>query len=118
MKVVKIPKTKQTPTIRPGDTKLENECRYVKYLIIDEMSMVGLSLLARLNRIVATAKHVNSEVPFGGVNVSFFGDYLQYSPGLDRSLYHSCTLTKQIKERQIDIITMCTKACISNQLRR
>ena len=38
--------------------------------------MVGLSLLARLNRVVATAKHINSEVPFGGVNVSFFGRLL------------------------------------------
>ena len=90
----------------------------MKYLIIDEMSMVELSLLARLNRIVATAKHINSEVLFGDVNVSFCGDYLQYSPVLDRPLYHSCTLTKQITERQIDIITMCTKACISNQLGR
>ena len=102
---------KQTRTIRPGDTKLENEWRYVKYLIIDEMSMVGFSLLARLNRIVATAKHINSEVPFGGVNVSFFGDYLHYSPVLDRPLNHSYTLTKQITERQIDIL--CAQKLVS-----
>ncbi|CAF2182230.1 unnamed protein product, partial [Rotaria magnacalcarata] len=30
-------KKKQTRTFRPGDTKLENEWRHVKYLIIDEM---------------------------------------------------------------------------------
>ncbi|CAF5164938.1 unnamed protein product, partial [Rotaria magnacalcarata] len=59
-------KKKQTRTFRPGDTKLENEWRHVKYLIIDEISMVGLSLLARLNRIVKTAKHINSDIPFGG----------------------------------------------------
>ena len=53
------------------------------------MSMVGLSLLARLNRIVTTAKHINPEIPFDGVNVIFFGDYLQYSPVLNRRLYHS-----------------------------
>ena len=58
---------KHTQTIRSGDMKLENEWRHVKYLIIDEMSMVGLSLLARLNRIVTTAKHINSEIPFSGV---------------------------------------------------
>ena len=75
------------------------------------MSMVGFSLLARINRIVATAKHINSEVPFGGVNVSFFGDYLQYSPVLDRPLYHSYTLTKQITERQIDIL--CAQKLVS-----
>ena len=102
---------KQTRTFRPGDTKLENEWRHVKYLIIDEMSMVGLSLLARLNRIVKTAKHINSEVPFGGVNAIFFGDYLQYSPVLDRPLYHSCTSSEQITERQIDM--QCAQKLIS-----
>ncbi|CAM4981967.1 unnamed protein product [Rotaria socialis] len=107
----KSSKKKQTRTFRPGDTKLENEWRHVKYLIIDEMSMVGLSLLARLNRIVKTAKHINSEIPFGGVNVIFFGDYLQYSPVLDRPLYHSCASSEQITERQIDM--QCAQKLIS-----
>ncbi|CAF1187421.1 unnamed protein product [Rotaria sordida] len=35
-------KKKQTRTFRPGDMKLENEWRHVKYLIIDEMSMLRL----------------------------------------------------------------------------
>ncbi|CAF5043370.1 unnamed protein product, partial [Rotaria magnacalcarata] len=107
----KSSKKKQTRTFRPGDIKLENEWRHVKYLIIDEMSMVGLSLLARLNRIVKTAKHTNSDIPFGGVNVIFFGDYLQYSPVLDRPLYHSCASSEQITERQIDM--QCAQKLIS-----
>ncbi|CAF3824729.1 unnamed protein product, partial [Rotaria magnacalcarata] len=68
-------------------------------------------LLARLNRIVKTAKHINSDIPFGGVNVIFFGDYLQYSPVLDRPLYHSCTSSEQITERQIDM--QCAQKLIS-----
>ena len=52
--------------------KLENEWRNVKDLIIDEMSMVGLSLLARLNRIVKAAKHNNADTAFAGVNAVFF----------------------------------------------
>jgi len=96
--------SKKNPrTFRPGDAKLENEWRYVKYLIIDEMSVVGLSLLARLNRVVKTAKHTNSEIPFAGINIIFFGDYLQYSPVLDRPLYHSCTSTKQYTGHQIEM---------------
>jgi ATP-dependent exoDNAse (exonuclease V) alpha subunit len=94
---------RQTRTFRPGDTKLENQWRHVKYLIIDEMSMVGLNLLTRLNRVVKTAKHVNSEAPFGGINVIFFGDYLQYSPVLDKPLYHNCLSVEQYTEHQIDI---------------
>jgi ATP-dependent exoDNAse (exonuclease V) alpha subunit len=104
-------KKKQSRTFRPGDLKLENEWRYVKYLIIDEMSMVGLSLLARLNRVVKTAKHINTESPFGGVNVIFFGDYLQYSPVLDRPLYHNCASIQQYTERQIEM--QCAQKVIS-----
>ncbi|CAF4369630.1 unnamed protein product, partial [Rotaria socialis] len=73
----KSSKEKQTRTFRPGDTKLENEWRHVKYLIIDEMSMVGLSLLARLNRIVKIAKHINSKIPFGGAPILVFRNTLR-----------------------------------------
>ncbi|CAF3379432.1 unnamed protein product [Rotaria socialis] len=73
--------------------------------------MVGLSLLARLNRIVKIAKHINSDIPFGGVNVIFLGAYLQYSPVLDRPLYHSCASSEQITERQIDM--QCAQKLIS-----
>ncbi|CAF4676749.1 unnamed protein product, partial [Rotaria socialis] len=38
-------------TIKAGDLKLEKEWRLIEYLLIDEMSMVGLTLLAKLNRI-------------------------------------------------------------------
>ena len=96
-------KKKQKRTFRPGDIKLKNEWRHVKYLIIDEMSMIGFSLLACLNRIVTTAKHISSDIPFGGLNVILFGDYLQYSPVLNRPLYYSSTTTEQFIERQIDI---------------
>jgi ATP-dependent DNA helicase PIF1 len=70
-------------TIKPGDGKLEKEWRLIEYLLIDEMSMVGLTLLAELNRIICAAKHVDPQIPFGGVNVIFFGDYLQYRPVYD-----------------------------------
>ena len=92
-----------TETFRPGDIKLENEWRNVKYLIIDEMSMVGLNLLARLNRIVKAAKHNNADTAFAGMNVIFFGDYLQYSPVLDKPLYYSGIASQQYTERQIEM---------------
>ncbi|CAF1293352.1 unnamed protein product, partial [Adineta ricciae] len=42
------------------------------------MSLVGLILLGKLNRILCATKHVDPQIPFGGINVIFFGDYLQY----------------------------------------
>jgi len=99
----KGPKKQRARTFKPGDMKLETQWRDVRYLIIDEMSMVGLNLLARLNRIVKTAKHFKPEVPFGGVNVIFFGDFLQDSPVLDKPLYTSFKTLPQCTERDIEI---------------
>ena len=44
------------------------------------MSMIVLTLLAKLNRIICAAKRIDPQVPFGGVSVIFFDDYLQYRP--------------------------------------
>lgn len=85
-------------TIKPGDSKLEKEWRLVEYLLIDEMSMVGLHLLAKLNRIICSAKHVDPQVPFGGVSVIFFGDYLQYRPIYDAPLHTDFSLPSKKKQ--------------------
>ena len=50
--------------------------------------MAGLSLLARLSNIIVTSKHADPIVPIGGVNLILFGDYMQYSPVVDRPLYY------------------------------
>ncbi|CAF4249294.1 unnamed protein product, partial [Rotaria sp. Silwood2] len=84
-------------TIKPGDLKLEKEWALVEYLLIDEMSMVGLTLLAKLNRIICAAKHTDPQVPFGGVNVIFFGDYLQYRPVYDVPLHANFSLPIKIR---------------------
>ncbi|CAF3219894.1 unnamed protein product [Rotaria sp. Silwood2] len=88
------PKARLKLRTRPGQTTLENKWRFVEYLIIDEMSMVGLSLLARLSRVIATAKHSDPTLPMGGINIIFFGDYMQYSPVFDKPLYHECLPVK------------------------
>jgi hypothetical protein len=84
-------------TIKPGDTKLENEWRLVEYLLVDEISMVGLHLLAKLNRTICSAKHTDPQIPFGGVNVIFFGDYLQYRPIYDSPLHTDFSLSSKNK---------------------
>ena len=86
-------KRKAKRTNRAGQTKLENEWRFIEYVILDEMSMVGLGLLARLSNIIATAKHADPIVPIGGVNLILFGDYMQYSPVFDRPLYYDYSST-------------------------
>ena len=81
-------KAKSKTMNRPGHMTLENAWRFVEYLILDEMSMVGLSLLARLNKLVGTARHRDPMIAMGGINIIFFGDYIRYSPVFDKPLYH------------------------------
>ena len=94
-------------TIKPGDSQLEKEWANIEYLLIDEMSMVGLTLLGKLNRIICAAKHTDPQVPFGGVNVIFFGNYLQYRPVYDVPLHKDFSLpvksksTRTLTEKQI-----------------
>ena len=122
-------------TIKPGDSKLEKEWRFVEYLLIDEMSMVGLTLLGKLNRIVCAAKHTNPQVSFGGINVILFGDYLQYRPVYDAPLHTDFSLTsktnsgkapteKQIQQRvarflilQINCVVKLTQQMRTEDLR-
>jgi hypothetical protein len=86
-------KTKSKIMNRPGQMALENTWRFVEYIILDEMSMVGLSLLARLNKLVATAKHCDPMTTMGGINIILFGDYIQYSPVFDKPLYYNFSAT-------------------------
>ena len=86
-------KTRSTRMNRPGQMTLENTWRFVEYIILDEMSMVGLSLLARLNKLVATAKHRDPMIVMGGINLILFGDYIQYSLVFDKPLYYNFSTT-------------------------
>ncbi|CAF4689494.1 unnamed protein product, partial [Rotaria socialis] len=88
-------------TIKADDLKLEKEWRLIEYLLIDEMSMVDLTLLAKLNRIISAAKHVDPQIPFGGVNVIFFGDYLQYRPVYDAPLHTDFPLLSKKKSTKL-----------------
>ena len=57
---------------KSGDSKLEREWHLFEYRLIDQKSMVGLTLLAKLNGIIWAAKRDDPQLPFGGVNVFFW----------------------------------------------
>ena len=63
--------------------------------------MVGLTLLAKLNRIICAAKHVDPQIPFGGVNVIFFGDYLQCRLVFDAPLHTDFSLPSRKKSSKL-----------------
>ncbi len=55
----------------------------VLYLIVDEVSMIGSTLMAQISTRLQHAKGnsgMAEDIPFGGVNVIFFGDFGQLRP--------------------------------------
>jgi hypothetical protein len=49
-----------------------------KFIIIDEVSMISVSMLSKINARLQTA--LKNQLPFGGLHVIFFGDFVQYPP--------------------------------------
>jgi hypothetical protein len=48
--------------------------------------MIGCAALAKISQQLAKAKHVTSD-PFGGIDILFFGDFIQFTPIQDAPLY-------------------------------
>ena len=71
---------------------VENEWRHIDYCFIDEISIVGCYMLAQFTKITTIAKHTLPTVPFGGINVIFLGDFVQYAPVVDRPIYSNLLL--------------------------
>jgi ATP-dependent exoDNAse (exonuclease V) alpha subunit len=79
----------QTKMSQNRKSKIEMEWKHVKYIFFDEVSMVGLDSLAKLSRLMGIAKEdwADATDPFGGKNLVFFGDLLQYDPIMDLPVY-------------------------------
>lgn len=63
---------------------LEDICQ-VRYIIIDEVSMISAEILCAISRRLQML--FCSEEPFGGLNMLFFGDFYQFPPVSGTSLY-------------------------------
>ncbi|KAJ3549401.1 hypothetical protein NMY22_g893 [Coprinellus aureogranulatus] len=75
---------------RSRNDKTAREWRSVKYLITDEVSMVGAHFMATISANLRAAKADNSTESvklFGGINMIFMGDFYQLSPPKQPSLF-------------------------------
>ena len=88
---------------------IESEWRNVDYCLIDEISMVGCHMLARFHKITTIAKHTEPSIPFGGINMIFLGDFVQYAPVLDRPLYSNLLLSQDTLEHTLNLTKQTVK---------
>lgn len=84
---------------------LQDKFSNCKFLIIDEMSLLGCTVLGKLDLRCRSAKANNR--PFGGMHLILLGDLKQLPPVLDRPLYgngfdNAYSITGQFLYRQID----------------
>ena len=71
--------------------KMQEELSSTKYLIIDEMSMVGRKVFGMIDRRLRQAFPCKSQTVFGGCSVLLFGDFGQLPPVMDLPLYTTVT---------------------------
>lgn len=68
---------------------LQAAFRRIRYLIIDEKSMVGLNQLAWIDRRCREIFPESSSVDFGGLNVVLAGDFFQLPLVIERVLFYT-----------------------------
>jgi ATP-dependent DNA helicase PIF1 len=81
-----LPKSKHSPK----QMDLETVWRLVKYLVIDEISMIDSALLSQISHRIGIGRAFDEKaqgLPFGGINVMFTGDMGQLRPVKAKSLF-------------------------------
>ena len=88
--------------------KLQEFWRDIRYLVIDEFSMISRSFLATLSRNIAIGLEGSPNAPqghsFGELNVILCGDLHQFPPvacAKSEALYHPVNLTKDSEHAKI-----------------
>ena len=76
------------PLRGPALQALQQQCAPVKYMIFDEISMIGSDLMNAIDSRMRQAFPAHADVVFGGCSVIFFGDFGQLPPVGDRKLFH------------------------------
>ncbi|KAI9152630.1 hypothetical protein H9P43_009426 [Blastocladiella emersonii ATCC 22665] len=83
--------------------KLEASFRTVKFVLIDEISMVGAELFAAMHLRFDALYPSHDHRPFGGLHVLTSGDFLQFEPVMARSLtVPSEQLVERAPEPEVD----------------
>ena len=72
-----------------ANAKLQKRFESVNTIIIDEISMIGCSQLLKISKALSKGKCTDPSIPFGKVDMIFFGDFIQFPPVKDTPLYCS-----------------------------
>ncbi|XP_055329698.1 uncharacterized protein LOC129582250 [Paramacrobiotus metropolitanus] len=92
--------------------RFQEELDDIKVILIDEFSLIGCTLLGKVDKRLRQAKPDKSHLPFGGLIVYLFGDIKQLPPVLDRPLYGDGYKSELADHGQLIYRTAFTKAFV------
>jgi hypothetical protein len=75
---------------------LQLKLKFVHYIIIDEMSMISASILARIDHRLREAFPDNQRCPFGGTSIILMGDFAQIPPVGGVPMYYSPSINSKL----------------------
>ncbi|KGQ02733.1 DNA repair and recombination protein PIF1 [Beauveria bassiana D1-5] len=80
--------TRTSSRCRRSTRQLQKKLKNIRYLIIDEKSMLGLRQLSWIDDRLREAFPGMNDVFFGGLNILLVGDFFQLPPVLQKPLYY------------------------------
>jgi hypothetical protein len=84
----RLPVNRAFVDLSPTDAQaLQNKLRHIKYLIIDEKSMIGLRTFGNIDARLRQAFPDRKDQDMGGLSILLCGDFFQLPPVLQRPLY-------------------------------
>jgi hypothetical protein len=85
--LLKLPRNETYKELRGGEKKaLETTLKGIRYIIVDEVSMVSQQMLHAIDQRCREACN-NREQSFGGISMIFLGDFIQFPPTNGTSLF-------------------------------
>ena len=97
--------------------QLQQSLSAIKYIIIDEMSMVGRKVLAQVDRRLRQAFPHRSQEVFGGCSCLLFGDFGQLPPVMDQPLYATQSRS-ELSDQGITVYQSFDSAVVLDQIIR
>ena len=99
--------------------KLQTELKNLKFLFIDEMSLIGLRTLYQIESRCREIFANEIDEPFGGIIIYLFGDYNQLTPVGDTAIFSSKKFTDKMQSQGELVFKQFQKYfCLQNAHRR
>lgn len=100
-----IPVSSEMDNLKPDALSLvQDTWRNIEYIFIDEVSMIGQTLLGKIDRRLREIFSEHSDIVYGGRSVIFFGDFGQLPPVCDQCLYDATKSNASSKNRDFSSV--------------